>query len=102
MVVECPAYVVLPSLAARLSDVVQKGSPSEPQVVGMLADVVEHLERVVEVVLVGASVAHLNALKRNKFGEDDGKQSAAVKLNKAFRRDRREHNLVKLVDYALF
>ena len=67
----------------------------------MVADVVEHLQRVVEVVLVGSSVAHLHALEGCQFGEYERQQTASAQLHQSDAGCGCEHYLVELIYDAL-
>ena len=63
MVVERPAHGCVPLLAARLADVVQKRRPAQIKVVALGRHVVEHFERVVEVILMRPPVACFYAVE---------------------------------------
>ena len=64
VVVERPTDGGLPTLRARLADIVKQSSPAQPEVVAALRHVVHHLQCVVEVVLVRLAVACLHHVER--------------------------------------
>ena len=101
VVMERPSGLVAPALRLGLAYVVQQGRPAQPQVVRLAADVVEHLKRVIEVVLMRAAVAGFNDVKIGKLGQYARQQSAAVQVDEALARRLGHHYLVKLLGYAL-
>ena len=100
VVVEGPSRLRLPPFAPGFADVVKQGGPAQPQVVALAAHVVDHLERVVEIVFVRTAVARLDAVQGGQFGQDEGQQAAAVEVDKAARRRVGSHYFIKLVDDA--
>ena len=101
MVVERPAHGSVPLLAARLADVVQKRRPAQIKVVALGRHVVEHFERVVEVILMRPPVACFYAVEGCQFGQDYGKQSAAMQFDEAVRGRGSLHYLIKFHDDTL-
>ena len=83
VVVECPSQLRVPALGARLAHIMQQGSPPQPHVVAGVGDVVEHLQRVHEVVLVSAAIDGFHALEGCQLGEDERQQSALVQQHPA-------------------
>ena len=81
--------------------VVEQGCPAQPLVVGACGHGVEHLEGVVEVVLVAAAMHHAHSGKSLKFGEYELEQPGAVQQVEAYRGARRAHNLAQFVLDAL-
>ena len=101
VVLEGPPGDGVPALGAWLADVVEEGCPAEPEVAVVVGgDVVEDFEGVVEVVLVGAAVAHLYAFEGGELGEDDGEETGAGEFDEADTGPGREHDFVEFVDDA--
>ena len=98
MVMEGPASQVVPTFALRFPDVVKQGSPAKPEGSreGSLHDILQHLEGVVEVVLVRPAVARLHDVEGGKLGEDYLEQSAAVEVHPSLAGMRGHHHLVQL------
>ena len=65
MVVECPPGTRFPAFGRRFGYIVQKGCPAQPEVIGLFADIIEHFERMVEVVLMRPAITGFNALQGN-------------------------------------
>ena len=97
MVVESPLHHRVPTLCLGLAYVVQQCCPAEPQVVGLLCDVVKYLECVVEHLLVAVAASCLHTLHGCELREDELQQPATVKLYEALGRCGGEHYLVELV-----
>ncbi len=89
------------SLCERLGDVVQHRSPAQPQILGAERDVIEHFQRMFEVVLVGMAAAALDARETVHLGEYQLQQPRQLQQLEAYRRHGRSHYLVELDDYAL-
>ena len=102
MVVECPSGTRFPAFGRWFGYIVQKGCPAQPEVIGLFADIIEHFERMVEVVLMRPAITGFNALQGNQFREDELQQARTVQVYKSFGRNGREQNLVQLVCNALF
>ena len=64
--------------------------------------VVQYLQRVVEDILVSASLFHLHAFEGSQFGEDEWQQSGLVEQDPALRRTAGKHDLVQLLRDAFF
>ena len=79
-----------------------EGLPSAARGYRSFADIIEHFERMVEVVLMRPAITGFNALQGNQFREDELQQARTVQVYKSFGRDGREQNLVQLVCNALF
>ena len=73
--VEGPAMSRFEALGLRFGDVVQHGTPAQPEVIALLSHIVQHLQRVVEVVLVADAVFLLGALQFHELGEELLEQS---------------------------
>ena len=119
MVVESPAQLIVPAFALGLADVVEEGCPAQPDIglerrlLGILlflllvapllgpCHVLQHLQRVVEVVLVRPAVARLHDVEGRQFGNDEAQQSAALQLKESLARILRSHDLAQLLGYAL-
>ena len=98
---ERPALRGVPALALGLAYVVHQRGPPEPQAGPAPAHVVEHLERVVEVVLVGLVAAPLHHVERGQLGHHHLQQPGAVQVYEAPAGRRGHDYLVELVLYAL-
>ena len=121
VVMERPSHAVLPSLGAWLAHVVEQCGPTQPEPalsvrllrvwVALLklfprrvlsgTDIVQHLERMVEVVLMGTPVSHFHAFECRNLGQDKGEQPTAAQFDKSDAGHGAEDNLVQLVDDAL-
>ena len=97
MAVESPSDVVVPSLAPRLSYIMEEGSPAEPEVIAVLAHILQNLHRMVVIVLVGFSVAGLYLIHCHQFRQDEIEQSGILQIIEAAAGMLGEHNLVHLV-----
>ena len=102
VVVECPAACLFPAFRLRLADIVEQSSPPKPEVVGYFCQVVEHLQRMQEVVFVCPSVDRLHPFHSREFGHYKRQQPCGVEQAEADRRFRREHYLVQFVGNTLF
>ncbi len=106
---ERPALRRFPAFGLRLADVVEQCRPSKPKRGGLavgaglvaVAHVVEHLQRVVKIVLVTFAVLCLNHVERGEFGQDELQQAATVQVHEATAGLRGHHYLVELLRYAL-
>src|SRR6185436_11793774 len=76
MTMECPAMSRLKSFGQRLSNVVQDGCPSQPQILRSDRHIVEHLQGVVKIVFVRLVVDVFHALEGNHLWKKFGQQSA--------------------------
>ena len=66
-----------------------------------LHKILQHFERVVEVVFVFAPIAFFHYVERHHFGQDDLEQTAAIQVNESARRVGRQHDFVELIDDSL-
>ena len=72
MVMECPAHARFPAFGLRLPYVVEECGPAEPECrVYTTNDIFQHLERMVEVVLVSPAVALLHDVECRQFRQDE-------------------------------
>jgi hypothetical protein len=69
-----PAVLRVKPFCGRLGDVMQYSRPSQPQVVRKRADIVHHLEGMVEIVLVRVPVHDVHTAELHKVGKDDLKK----------------------------
>ena len=99
--VETPTGTRIESFGAGFADVVQQCSPAQVEVVAFEGHIVEHLERVQEVIFVRLAVTGLDPFQCAQFRKDQFQQSAVVEQLESDRRDGREHNLVHFGDDAL-
>ena len=93
--VEGPAHLRVVSLGLRLTDIVQDGGPAQPQVVGTARDVVQHLERMEKIVLMGVPAPFLHPFEVVQFGKDQLQQSGEFQQFEAHRGDGRKDDLVE-------
>ena len=82
-------------LGQRLGYVVQHGRPPQPQVVAAARDVVQHLERMQEVVLVGVRPHPLHAPQAVQLGEYQLQQPRPLQKVEPYRGHGREDYLVE-------
>ena len=101
MVVESPAILGIPLLGGGLADVVEQGAPACPDVSGAGGDIVKHLEGMVKIVLVAASMARLHAAHRLQLGQDVWQHARLHHQFEAYRRLWRRHDFLQLVLDAL-
>ena len=97
MIVEGPADSCIPTFRLGFTHIVQQGCPAQPQVVGVHSHIIQHLEGVVEVILVCTTVLLLYDIECRQFGQDDIEQTATLQIYKTTRWCLRKNNLVKLV-----
>ena len=102
MVVEGPSQPGIVAFGAGFAYVVKQGGPPQPLVAAAQRHVVEHGERVVEVVFVSATLDGLYPFEGSHLGEDEGQQLAVVEQDEAFRGDVGADDFAQLVDDALF
>ena len=96
-----PARSWFPLFRRGLADVVEEGRPAEPEVVAHFSHVVEHLERMPEIVLVAAPFHRLHAFEVGQRGKDVRQQLARIEQVEAHGGLRGLHNLVEFVGDAL-
>jgi len=51
MVMKRPSHGRGPPFAARFADVMEQSSPPQPQVIGMLGDIIDDLKRMIKIIL---------------------------------------------------
>ena len=73
----------------------QDGRPAQPQVIGFGRQVIQHLQGVVEIILMPDPVANFNALQIGHLREDDLQQARIEEQLESFRRRFREDDLVE-------
>ena len=98
---ERPPRLRIVGLGERLGDVVQHGRPAQPEVVALRGHVVEHFERMVEIILVGVSADPLDPFEGLHFGEDQRQQPRPFEQVEAAGGHRRRDDLVQLDGDAL-
>ena len=101
VVMECPAYHRIPTLALCLAHVMQERRPPEPQSGSTPARVVHHLKRMIEIILMGLAATCLHYVERGKLGQYELHQPATVQLHQSAARGIGHHYLVQFVGYAL-
>ena len=97
MVVERPPHPRFPAFAARFANVMEQGSPTQVERSTGTHHVLQHLQRMVEVILVGTPVHRLHPFHRCQFGEDEGEESAAGEFDESLAGMRSHHDLVEFV-----
>ena len=95
--VEGPAEPRLKALGAGLAHVVEQGGPAKPELVGGGGHVVEHLQRMAEIVFVPASLHRLDPLEGIELGQHGGQQAAFVHQQPTHRRAGGFHDFVQFV-----
>ena len=101
MIMERPSHRRLPALALRLAHVVQQSRPPEPEVVALPAYILQHLQRVVVVVLVCLAIACLYKVKLHQLRQNEVEQARLAQIVEAPAGVCGKHNLVELGLYAL-
>ena len=101
MIVKSPSRHRVEALRTRFADVVQKGRPTQPQIIRMPANIIEHFKRVVEIVFMRTSVYLFHPLHSCQLGKNERQQAAPSQLHEAFRRRGRHHYLIQFVGNTL-
>ena len=101
MPVERPAGLRIVGFGQRLGDVVQHRGPAQPQIVAVPGDVVQHLERMDEIVLMRMGAALLDPFEVMQLGEYPLQQPGRLQQFEADRRDGRQDDLVEFGGNAL-
>lgn len=109
VVVERPAHNGVETLGTGLADVVEERGPTKPKFMLLVvvvafsgtADIVKHLQRVIEIVFMRTAVAGLYLVHNRQFGENQLQQSAPLQVNVATAGGLAEHNLVQLAHDTL-
>ena len=65
---ECPPHQRVPTLAAWLAYIMKQSSPPQPQFVGVLADIIHHLQRVIKIVFVCSAISGVYLIHRHQLG----------------------------------
>ena len=81
VVMERPADSRIPAFRLGLADVVHDSRPTQPEVIRPFGDIVEHLERMVEIILVGPAVLLLDDIEGREFRQYDIQQSATLQVD---------------------
>ena len=98
---ERPSQARVETLRGRLGDIVEEGTPTQPQVIGSLAQTIQHHQGMGEIILMPDPLLGLHALQGAKLGEDQGQQSAFIQQVETDRGLWREDDLVQLVHDTL-
>ena len=94
MVVECPSDGRLLTFATWFANIVEQSSPTKPQIVAMLANILKHLEGVKIVVFVCSSVAFFNDVEFYKLRQNKVEQSRLSEIIETLAWVSRKHYLV--------
>ena len=84
MIMERPARFRLPTFRCGLGDIVQQSCPTQPEIIRLFADIVQHFQRMVKIVLVRPSVSCFYSLQGSQFRKNQRQQSASFQFYKAF------------------
>src|SRR6185437_14924030 len=79
MAMEGPAMVLLEFFRGRLTDVVQNSGPAQPEIVRITADIIQHLQGMIKIILVSHAVDVFGSRQIDHLGKDDLQQPAPVK-----------------------
>ena len=101
VVMECPANVTVPTLRLSLTHVMQYRRPSQPKVVRMQTYILQHLQCMIEIILMLTTVLLLYNVECGKLRQYYLQQSAALQVFKTNAWVRSHNNLVQLVLYTL-
>ena len=83
MVMEGPADGRIPALRLGLADIVHQRTPAEPEVIRLACHIVEHLEGVIEIVLMRPTVLRLHDIQGGKFWQNDAQEARTLQIDKA-------------------
>ena len=78
VLVEGPTNLLVVGLGKWLGNVVQNGRPSEPQIVAAAGYVIQHLQRMAEVILMGVVANSLHTFEAIHFGKDNLQQACQI------------------------
>ena len=70
MIMKGPSSGWIPPFTFCLTYIMQQSSPSQPQIIGMFADIIKHLQRMIEVIFMCPTILCLNNIKCNKLRKD--------------------------------
>ena len=99
---EGPSRPGFPTLSDGLGNIVQQGSPAQPQVIGLFTDIVEYFEGVIEVIFMCPPVTGFHSLQCYQFRKNKFQQTGTVQFDKSFGRYRSEQNLVQFISNTFF
>ena len=102
MTVEGPAKRRVVPLAHGFAYVVQQSGPAQGYAVAHRSNIVQHRQRVSEIVFVTAAFNSLNSLKCREFRKDVRKQLSLVHKGESYGRPGRREHLVELFSYAFY
>src|SRR5450755_3246236 len=71
MAVKGPPMACFKFFCNRLPDIVQNGGPSQPEIVGMSRNIVEHLQGMVEIIFMTQSVDIFSTRQVSHFWKND-------------------------------
>ena len=100
MVVKGPSRGRIPSLAKGFPDVMQQGGPPQPEIIAACGHVVCHLQRMVEIILVGAPVFSFYHIQGCQFRHYQLQEAAPVQLHQSARGRRAHHDFIQLTGHA--
>ena len=98
---ERPTHLRIVSLRQRLADVVQDRRPTQPEIVAHGRHVVEDLERMVEIVLMGVLSPPFDAFQTLHLGENQFQQPRPLQQVESYGRNGRENDLIEFDGDAL-
>lgn len=97
MVMEGPAQRVVPFLGDGFRDIMQQSRPAEPFIVGTLRHIVDHLQRMEEIILVSFTVDSIDSPEGVDLGHDAFENAAFLKELETDRWATRAHDLSEFV-----
>ena len=97
IVMERPSGLNVPPFAAWFSDIMEQGGPPKPQVVGMLANIINHLQGMIEIVFMRSAVPCLHDVHEGELGQDKFEQSTAMQFYESPTGVVGHHDFVQLV-----
>ena len=98
---ERPTHLRIVSLRQRLADVVQDRRPTQPEIVAHGRHVVEDLERMVEIVLMGVLSPPFDTFETLHLGENQLQQPRPLQQVESYGRNGRENDLIEFDGDAL-
>ncbi len=84
MIMERPSRFRFPTFRGRFGNVVQQSSPTQPKVISLLADIIQHFQRMIKIILVRTPVPCFHPLQGSKFRKNQRQQTATLQINKSF------------------
>ena len=97
MPVKCPSMSLFKALGRGLSDVVQYRGPTQPEVVGMLRNIIDHLQGMIEIVFMPLAINVLGPGKLDHLRKDDLQQPAFVQEIKSHRWFLTQQDFIQLI-----